>query len=108
MENKTALNKMFINGKNSWFITKNQNHKPNFLNNLKNRLLNTAKNELCRISKIIPDKINLNLRNGTKVNQCESTNDVISWLKDIKNKQNCKFIPFDKKDFYSTITKELL
>ena len=54
------------------------------------------------------DKINLNLRNATKVNQSKNTNDVISWFKSIKNKQNCKFISFDIKDFYPTITKELL
>ena len=44
-------------------------HKANFLNNPKTRLLNPAKNELGRISKAILDKINLNLRNATKVNQ---------------------------------------
>ena len=54
------------------------------------------------------DKVNLNLRNATKVNQSKNTNDVISWFKSIKNKQNCKFISFDIKDFYPTITKELL
>ena len=30
------------------------------------------------------------------------------WFKSIKNKQNCKFISFDIKDFYPTIAKELL
>ena len=49
-----------------------------------------------------------NLRNTTKVNQWKNTNDVISWFKSIKNKQNCKFISFDIKDFYPTITKEHL
>ena len=34
MENKAALDRMFINGKNSCFITL-KNRKPNFLNNLK-------------------------------------------------------------------------
>ena len=106
MENKTALNRMFINGKNNCFITL-KDHKENFLNNPKTRLLNPAKNELGRISKAILDKINLNLRNTTKANQWKNTNDVISWFKSIKNKQNCKFISFDIKDFYPTITKEL-
>ena len=107
MKNKTALNRMFINGKNNCFITL-KDHKANFLNNPKTRLLNPAKNELGRISKAILDKINLNLRNATKVNQWKNTNDVISWFKSIKNKKNCKFISFDIKDFYPTITKELL
>ena len=67
MENKTALDRMFINGKNNCFITL-KDHKENFLNNPKTRLLNPAKNELGRISKARLDKINLNLRNATKVN----------------------------------------
>ena len=83
MENKTAVNRMFINGKNNSFITL-KDHKANFLNNPKTRLLNPAKNELGRISKAILDKINLNLRNATKVNQWKNTNDVISWFKSIK------------------------
>ena len=107
MEKKTALNRMFINGKSNCFITLKDN-KENFSNNPKTRLLNPAKNELGRISKAILDKINLNLRNTTKASQWKNTNDVISWFKSIKNKENCKFISFDIKDFYPTITKELL
>ena len=98
---------LFINGKNNCFITL-KDHKENFLNNPKTRLLNPTKNELGRISKSILNKIDLNLPNKTKANQWKNTNDVISWFKSIKNKQNCKFISFDIKDFYPTITKELL
>ena len=59
-----------------YFITL-KDQKENFLNNPKTRLLYPAKNELGRISKAILDKINLNLRNATKVNQWKNTNDVI-------------------------------
>ena len=52
MENKTALNRMLINGKNNCFITL-KDHEANFLNNPKSCLLNPAKNELGRISKAI-------------------------------------------------------
>ena len=104
MENKTALNRMFINGKNNCFITL-KDHEEIFLNNPKTCLLNPTKNELGRISKAILNKINLNLRNTTKANQWKNTNNVISWFKSIKNKQTCKFISFDIKDFYPTITK---
>ena len=45
MENKTALNRMFINGKNNCFITL-KDHKENFLNNPKTRLINPAKKGL--------------------------------------------------------------
>ena len=94
---------MFINDKNSSFITL-RDRKAIFFKQVKN----SSVNELGRISKVTLDKINLNLRNATKVNQWKSTNDVISWFKCIKNKQNCKFASFDIKDFYPTITKELL
>ena len=39
MENKTALNRTFINGKNNCFITM-KDHKENFLNNPKTRQIN--------------------------------------------------------------------
>ena len=51
---------MFINGKNNCFITL-KDHKENFLNNPRTRLLNPAENELGKISKAILDKMNLNL-----------------------------------------------
>ena len=100
-------NRIFINGKNSCFITLKY-LKSNFLNNTKIRLTNPIKNELGRVSKVIQDKTKLNLRNTTKCSQWKNTNDVISCFKSIKNKQNCKLISFDIKDFYPTITKKLL
>ena len=45
MENKTVLDRMFINGKNNCFITL-KDHKENFLNNPKTRLINPAKKDL--------------------------------------------------------------
>ena len=98
---------MFVNGSNSCFITL-KDHKPNFLNNPKVRLLNSAKNELGRISKSILDRIYTSLRNLIKVNQWKDTREVIEWFKNITNKQKHKFIVFDIKDFYPTITKDLL
>ena len=107
IENKAVVNRMFVNGSNSCFITL-KDHKPNFLNNPKVRLINPAKNELGRISKSILDRINTSLRNLIKVNQWKDTREVIEWFKNITNKQKNKFIVFDIKDFYPTITKDLL
>ena len=86
MENKTALNRMFINDNNYCFITLND-YKPNFLNNPIIYLLNPAKNELGRITKVLLDKINLYLRNTTKFNQWKNTSGAISCFKIIKMKQ---------------------
>ena len=98
---------MFVNGSNSCFITL-KDHKPNFLNNPKVRLVNPAKNELGRITKSILDRINTSLRNLIKLNQWKNTREVVEWFKNITNKQKHKFIVFDIKDFYPTITKDLL
>ena len=70
--------------------------------------MNPAKNELGRISKIILDKIDVNLHNLVHLNQWKNTQGVIGWFKGIDNKQYYKFIMFDIKDFYPSISKELL
>ena len=75
IENKEVVSRMFMNGSKSCFITL-KDHKPNFLNNPKVRLLNPAKNELGRISKSILDKINTSLPNLIKVNQRKDTSEV--------------------------------
>ena len=67
-----------------------------------------AKNELGRIGKTISDEINVNLRNSLHLNQSKNTQEVIVWFIGIDNKQHCKFIMFDIKDFYTLISKELL
>ena len=90
MENKTALNRMFINDNNYCFITLND-HKPNFLNNPIIYLLNPAKNELRRITKVLLDKINLYLRNTTKFNQWKNISGAISCFKIIKMKHDYLF-----------------
>ena len=72
------------------------------------RLLNPAKNEFGRISKTILDKIKVNFSNSLHLNQWKNTQEVIDWFKGIDNKQSNKFIMFDIKDFYPSISKELL
>ena len=107
LKNKEVIKRMFVNGQQNCFITL-KDHKPNFQNNPTVRLLNPAKNELGRISKTILDKINVNLRNSLHLNQWKNTQEVIDWFKGIDNKQRYKFIMFDIKDFYPSISKELL
>ena len=97
---------MFLNGKQNCFITLND-HKPNFQGNPTVRPLNPAKNELGRISKIILGKINVKLCNLLHLNQWKNTQLVIDWYKGIDNKQHYKFIMFDIKDFYRSISEEL-
>ena len=98
---------MFVYGKQNCFITL-KDHKPNFQNNPTVRLLNPVKNELGQISKTILDKIYVNIRNSLHLNQEKNTQEVIDQFKVIDIKHQYKFIVFDIKDFYPSISKELL
>ena len=98
---------MTINVENNCFITL-KDHKENFLNNPTTRLINPAKNELGRISKVIIENINTQLRNIFKLNRWKSTVIVIKWLKNMDDRKRHKFMMFGVKDFYLSISKKLL
>ena len=89
------------------FITL-KDHKENFQNNTKCRLINPAKSEIGIISKHYIETINNTIREKTQVNQWRNTKLVIEWFKAIKNKSKCSFIKFDIVDFYPSISEELL
>ena len=107
MKDKDILNRMLTNGKNECFITL-KDHKPNFKNNPKARLINPAKNEIGRISKNILDKINHQLRDSLRINQWKDTSGVIEWFLKIPDKNRYKFAIFHIKDFYPSISEKLL
>ena len=95
------------NGTNNCFITL-KDHKENFQNNPTTRLINPAKNEVGRISKVILDNINKKLQESLGVNQWKSTQNVIKWFSSIQNKERYTFTVFDIKDFYPSIKESLL
>ena len=101
------LQRMDINGESNCFITLKY-HKENFQNNPSVRLINPAKNELGRLSKFIIQAISKELRHKFNLNQWKNTEDVIDWFKRINEKQLCKFVIFDIKDFYPSIKESLL
>ena len=74
-----------------------KDHKENFQNNSTIRLINPAKNEIGRFSKVILDKINSSLIKQLKVNQWKNTQNVIEWFMKIEEKSKQKFIVFDIK-----------
>ena len=102
-----ALERMHVNGTNQCFVTL-KDHKENFENNPKTRLINPAKNEVGRISKVILDKINTSLKGILGVNQWKNTASVLTWFKSIRDKQSHTFVVFDVKDFYPSISESLL
>ena len=107
LKDHSIVDRVDINGRNSCFITF-KDHKVNFENNPTTRLINPAKNELGRISKVILEKLNTQLRTTLNLNQWKSTSNVTEWFSNIKEKQKHKFMMFDVKEFYPSINEKLL
>ena len=84
--------------KTNAFITK-KDHKENFRSNQKWRLINPAKSEIARASKLFIENINTKVRELSSVNQWQDSDAVINWFKNIKNKSTT---------FYPLISKDLL
>ena len=82
--------------------------KQNFRNNPAVRLINSAKNGLGRLSKFFIQAVNKEFRHKLSMNQWKNTDHVIDWFKSIKDKQHCKFVIFDIKDFYPSVKESLL
>ena len=88
------------------FITL-KDHKPNFQNNPKCRLLNPAKSELGKVSQQLLKDIISQLTAESNFNLWKNTDSVVEWFK-ASYKNKAKFIKFDIVDFYPSISKELL
>ena len=59
-------------------------------NNATARLINSAKNEIGKTSKVILKIIHKELRNKLQLQQWNNTTPVINWFKKIENKTNKK------------------
>ena len=88
---------MELNGESNSFITL-KDHKENFNNNPTVRLINPV-----YISKAILDTANKNIREAIDLNRWRNTDTVIYWFKGIR-----KFVIFDIKEYYLSITENLL
>ena len=99
--------RVFKTVKRECFITL-KDHKNNFQNNPKCRLLNPTKCELGKVSQQILTKKLAIIRRKTKLNQWKNSHSVIEWFKNLKNKKNLSFIIFDVVNYYPSITLELL
>ena len=89
------------------FIT-SKNHKENFKQKTKCRLISLAKRETGRVSKKYLEQIIRDVNNITKFSQWRNTFPAIKWFQNISNKYNYSFIKFDTSEFYFLISKELL
>ena len=103
MKEKNGIKRMETYEESNDFIT--NDCKESFDNHPAVRLINLAKNELGRISKLILDKI---ISQKIQLNQQKNTNLVIDLFIQIKNKNLHKFATFDIKQFYPSIKECLL
>ena len=98
---------MQTNGEKNCFISL-KDHKENFQNNPTVRLINHAKHEVGKISKLLLDRINRNIRENLQLNQWKNTSNVIDRFITIQEKHLHSFIVFDNKGFYSSIKEKFL
>ena len=99
--------KVYSLSKREAFITM-KDHKDNFKNNPKCRLINPTKSELGKVSKQILTKVVTALRMKTRLNSWKNTESVIKWFENLENKDNLVFIQFDICEFYPNISEKLL
>ena len=93
--------------RNPAFITL-KDHKENFNSKLPCRLINPSKTELGKVSKQKLEKINKILLQHLNVNQWKNSTSVIKWFSELENKNDCIFIKFDIREFYPSITEDIL
>ena len=85
-----------------------KDHKEEFMSNMPCRVIQPAKPEIQRVSKIILDEINSTIRTTKNVNQWRNTAAVIDWFTNLENKETMRFFKFDIQAFYPSITQKLL
>ena len=90
----------------AFFTVKDQ--KANFPAKVPIRLLNPAKPQLGKITKCKLQRMNSELWHLTKLNQCQCTNDAISWFNGLKDKKRRHFLIFDVVKFYPSISESIL
>ena len=101
-------NKMECYSHQNAFITL-KDHKENFRNSTKCRLVNPSKSEVGLISKKYLSNIMSEVKEKTGVNQWRNTSTVIvDWFKSLVNRSKLKFIKFDIAQFYPSISEEVL
>ena len=87
-----------------------KDHKPNFPERLSFRLINPAKSQVGKISKIILERLNKEIREKLCLNQWKSSNETLDWYKNVclNNTNGLKFIQCDIANFYPSISEKLV
>ena len=90
-ENYDIADRVDCLAKSNAFITL-KDHTKNFQSNPKCRLINPAKSEIGKDSKIFRENINSKVRDISSVNQRRDTDSVITWFENIKDQIKCLFM----------------
>ena len=85
-----------------------KDHKQQFWNNPKCRVINPCKSELGMVSKQMLVEIISAVKTKSHLQQWKNNDAVISWFKALENKKKLKFIQFDVVSFYPSISPALL
>ena len=112
-EAKAIAAKIGLDKKMECFIEKEayitlKDHKDDFQNNPKCRLINPSKSQMGIVSKKYLEKIVADVSKALQFNQWRNTDTVIKWFKTIAHKKRSRFIKFDIADFYPSISEPLL
>ena len=94
------------NTKNCFITIKD--HKSDFKTTPEYRLINPAKTQIGRVSKIIVQDICASLRLALNINQWRITKDCIKWFEEYDKNDRCSFIKYDIREFYPSITERTL
>ena len=84
-----------------------KDHKENFDNDPKCRLINPAKIEIGKLSKKILSRVVEDVRAKTKLKLWKNTDSVVNWYENLSDKKNLKFIQYDISEYYGNISKVL-
>ena len=85
-----------------------KDHKADFRNKPKSRLLNPMKPEIGQVSHLILKKIVRTVRAKSGLNQWENVYSCINWFEKLTHKSRKSFIVFDIVNFYPSISEEML
>ena len=89
-----------------------KDHKEDFPNTVKCRVINPACSNLGKVSKRVLDEINTTCREAAGVSQWKSTQDVLRWFTEIHaqnpTKNKGKFVQLDICEFYPSTSDKLL
>ena len=98
-------NRVYAYSRSESFVTI-KDHKENYINNTKCRLINLAKSDMGKASKIILSRLVKSLREVTGLQQWVNSSSTIEWFKNLQEKKNLTFLQFDIMEFYSNISQK--